>query len=224
VQHISRSLEGASRAGAAAQVHPDKCKHPHATSAFEVLGNANQQLQSEEVMHELRHVLTLARGAPAACACKDVRRGGLCHGALRPHRALGALLSSARADRAADCACLGTEVRAVWGCLEAAACVSRRRPLVRLFSARVPGAASREALGSAVGLVPLGTRDVACRGRCRRAAHASGRCQRRLRQPWLGLPPSRRRLPDGSAMNVLHVSCSISALAELRDSSSVHAH
>ncbi len=157
MQHISRSLEGASRAGAAAQVHPDKCKHPHATSAFEVLGNANQQLQSEEVMHELRHVLTLARGAPAACACKDVRRGGLCHGALRPHRALGALLSSARADRAADCACLGTEVRAVWGCLEAAACVSRRRPLVRLFSARVPGAASREALGSAVGLVPLGT-------------------------------------------------------------------
>ena len=47
-----------------AQVHPDKCSHPHATSAFEVLGHANQQLQSEEVMHELRHVLTLARGAP----------------------------------------------------------------------------------------------------------------------------------------------------------------
>ena len=46
------------------QVHPDKCSHPHATSAFEVLGHANQQLQSEEVMHELRHVLTLARGAP----------------------------------------------------------------------------------------------------------------------------------------------------------------
>ena len=44
-------------------MHPDKCKHPHATSAFEVLGNANQALQSEEVMHELRHVLTLARGA-----------------------------------------------------------------------------------------------------------------------------------------------------------------
>ena len=51
-----------------AQVHPDKCKHPHATSAFEVLGNANQQLQSEEVMHELRHVLTLARGAPPSSA------------------------------------------------------------------------------------------------------------------------------------------------------------
>ena len=47
-----------------AQVHPDKCSHPHATAAFEVLGHANQQLQSEEVMHELRHVLTLARGAP----------------------------------------------------------------------------------------------------------------------------------------------------------------
>ncbi|KAK9846337.1 hypothetical protein WJX81_001857 [Elliptochloris bilobata] len=42
-------------------VHPDKCSHPHATAAFEVLGQANTQLQSEEVMHELRHVLTLAR-------------------------------------------------------------------------------------------------------------------------------------------------------------------
>ena len=53
-----------------AQVHPDKCSHPHATAAFEVLGHANQQLQSEEVMHELRHVLTLARGtAPVPSSC-----------------------------------------------------------------------------------------------------------------------------------------------------------
>ena len=43
-------------------IHPDKCKHPLATSAFEVLGNANQQLQNEEAVRELRHVLNLARG------------------------------------------------------------------------------------------------------------------------------------------------------------------
>lgn len=44
-------------------IHPDKCKHPLATSAFEVLGNANQQLQDEEAVRELRHAINLARGA-----------------------------------------------------------------------------------------------------------------------------------------------------------------
>jgi DnaJ family protein C protein 8 len=48
-------------------IHPDKCKHPLATSAFEVLGNANQQLQDEEAVRELRHVLNLARGACLLC-------------------------------------------------------------------------------------------------------------------------------------------------------------
>ncbi len=46
-------------------IHPDKCRHPLATSAFEVLGNANQQLQDEDAVRELRHVLNLARGARA---------------------------------------------------------------------------------------------------------------------------------------------------------------
>ena len=51
-------------------IHPDKCKHPLATSAFEVLGNANQQLQNEEAVRELRHVLNLARGAcPSLPSC-----------------------------------------------------------------------------------------------------------------------------------------------------------
>ncbi len=43
-------------------VHPDKCKHPRATDAFEVLGNANKALTDEENVRELRHALTLARG------------------------------------------------------------------------------------------------------------------------------------------------------------------
>ena len=43
-------------------VHPDKCKHPRATDAFEVLGNANKALSDEENVRELRHALTLARG------------------------------------------------------------------------------------------------------------------------------------------------------------------
>lgn len=43
-------------------VHPDKCKHPLAKDAFEVLGNAQKQLMDEEKAHELRYVLTMARG------------------------------------------------------------------------------------------------------------------------------------------------------------------
>lgn len=45
-------------------IHPDKCKHPLATSAFEVLGHANSQLTNEDFMRELRHALNLARGEP----------------------------------------------------------------------------------------------------------------------------------------------------------------
>lgn len=43
-------------------IHPDKCKHPLATSAFEVLGHANSQLANEDFMREFRHTLNLARG------------------------------------------------------------------------------------------------------------------------------------------------------------------
>ncbi len=44
-------------------IHPDKCNHPLATSAFEVLGHANSQLTDEDFMRELRHALNLSRGA-----------------------------------------------------------------------------------------------------------------------------------------------------------------
>lgn len=43
-------------------IHPDKCKHPLATSAFEVLGHANSELANEDFMREFRHTLNLARG------------------------------------------------------------------------------------------------------------------------------------------------------------------
>ncbi|KAK9908638.1 hypothetical protein WJX75_000801 [Coccomyxa subellipsoidea] len=42
-------------------IHPDKCKHPKATDAFELLGNANSQLANEDFMREFRHTLNLAR-------------------------------------------------------------------------------------------------------------------------------------------------------------------
>ena len=48
-------------------VHPDKCKHPKAQDAFEILGQAQQQLNNEEKMKELIYVLTLARGVFLSC-------------------------------------------------------------------------------------------------------------------------------------------------------------
>ena len=47
-------------------VHPDKCKHPRAQDAFEVLGHANKQLQEPDKLKELMYVLNLARGAAHA--------------------------------------------------------------------------------------------------------------------------------------------------------------
>jgi len=192
-------------------VHPDKCKHPHATSAFEVLGNANQQLQSEEVMHELRHVLTLARGAPAprarqgvrgVCAtaqCSLIARWGRCY--------LARELTEPQAELALALRCgrFGAALRLP----RVSAGAGRWCACVWLTS---PGRPGERRLGSAVGLVPLGTMGRGLLGRCRRAAHASGRCQRRLRQPWLGLLPSRRRLPnpDGSAMPIISMSPALS--------------
>ena len=50
-------------------VHPDKCKHPRAQDAFEVLGHANKQTLDEGKVRELMYVLNLSRGAPAASSC-----------------------------------------------------------------------------------------------------------------------------------------------------------
>ncbi len=44
-------------------VHPDKCNHPLAKDAFEVLGAANKSLLDEEKSNHLRYALNYARGA-----------------------------------------------------------------------------------------------------------------------------------------------------------------
>ena len=44
-------------------VHPDKCSHPNAKDAFEMLNSANTSLLSEERRREIIHVLNMAKGA-----------------------------------------------------------------------------------------------------------------------------------------------------------------
>ena len=45
-------------------VHPDKCSHPQAKDAFEMLNSANTALLSEERRREVVHVLNMAKGVP----------------------------------------------------------------------------------------------------------------------------------------------------------------
>jgi len=47
-------------------VHPDKCSHPQAKDAFEIVNAASKQLQDEDRRRELVHVLNLARGESAS--------------------------------------------------------------------------------------------------------------------------------------------------------------
>ena len=61
-------------------VHPDKCRHPQAKAAFEIVNSASKQLQNEEYRKELLHTLNLARGERsrfqgcALCFCENARR------------------------------------------------------------------------------------------------------------------------------------------------------
>lgn len=48
-------------------VHPDKCKHPRAKDAFEVIGEAHKQLLDEEKRAKLSFLLQHAKGEPRAC-------------------------------------------------------------------------------------------------------------------------------------------------------------
>ena len=43
-------------------VHPDKCKHPRAQDAFQILTNANNELEDEGKLKELMYVFNIARG------------------------------------------------------------------------------------------------------------------------------------------------------------------
>eukprot|EP00891_Asterochloris_glomerata_P000951 jgi/Astpho2/951/gw1.00016.191.1_t len=45
---------------ASLMVHPDKCSHEQAQEAFEILGQAAQQLENEQKIKELKHVLTVS--------------------------------------------------------------------------------------------------------------------------------------------------------------------
>ena len=44
-------------------VHPDKCRHPRAKDAFEVIGAANKDLQDEDRLGKLAFLLNHAKGA-----------------------------------------------------------------------------------------------------------------------------------------------------------------
>ncbi|KAK9798524.1 hypothetical protein WJX73_007542 [Symbiochloris irregularis] len=46
---------------ASLMVHPDKCKHPRAQDAFEILGHAVSELEDEGKLKELIYVMSLAR-------------------------------------------------------------------------------------------------------------------------------------------------------------------
>ena len=50
-------------------VHPDKCKHPKAQDAFEIVGHAQKELRDADKTQELRAVLTAARGAYSDNLC-----------------------------------------------------------------------------------------------------------------------------------------------------------
>ena len=43
-------------------VHPDKCSHPQAKAAFEIVNAASKQLQDDDRRREIVHVLNLSRG------------------------------------------------------------------------------------------------------------------------------------------------------------------
>ena len=53
-------------------VHPDKCSHPQAKAAFEIVNSASKQLQDDDRRRELVHVLNLSRGE-RACSSAKVR-------------------------------------------------------------------------------------------------------------------------------------------------------
>ena len=51
-------------------VHPDKCKHPRAKDAFEVIGAAQKALLDEEQRTKLAFLLSHAKGAAPGCCSR----------------------------------------------------------------------------------------------------------------------------------------------------------
>lgn len=54
-------------------VHPDKCQHEYAKSAFEVVNSANKQLADDNIRRELVHVLNLARDDVRKARAKAIK-------------------------------------------------------------------------------------------------------------------------------------------------------
>ena len=50
-------------------VHPDKCSHPRAQDAFEIVGQAQKELLEEDRMNELVYVINMARGECKLVIC-----------------------------------------------------------------------------------------------------------------------------------------------------------
>lgn len=44
-------------------VHPDKCSHPRASDAFDILGQAQKALLEDDRLKELQYLVNMARGA-----------------------------------------------------------------------------------------------------------------------------------------------------------------
>jgi DnaJ domain len=58
-------------------VHPDKCSHPQAKAAFEIVNAASKQLQDDDRRRELVHVLNLSRGGQH-CRLASLQSSGSC--------------------------------------------------------------------------------------------------------------------------------------------------
>jgi preprotein translocase subunit Sec63 len=54
-------------------VHPDKCSHPQAKAAFEIVNAASKQLQDDDRRRELVHVLNLSRGEQSSSPMNALR-------------------------------------------------------------------------------------------------------------------------------------------------------
>ncbi len=50
-------------------VHPDKCSHPRASDAFDILGQAQAALLEDDRFKELQYIVNMARGGLNALRC-----------------------------------------------------------------------------------------------------------------------------------------------------------
>ena len=51
-------------------MHPDKCSHPRAGDAFDILGQAQQTLLEDDRFKELQYIVNMARGGCRPCQAR----------------------------------------------------------------------------------------------------------------------------------------------------------